>query len=445
MITPEPEIARRLLADHFGAVDGQFIMGGVRLTELALRFGTPLYVYDAALIRQRLSHLRANLPQFDIYYSVKANPNPSLLQLLLQQGCGLEVASVGELQLACAAGCQPSRIMFAGPGKTDDELNEAVSRGIGEIHVESFQEIERLATFGGHLERSIPVAIRINPKLAVQSGAQAMGGRATPFGIDEELLPEALQRIQAHPALSLSGIHVFYGTQNLNALALISIYGHIAQIAKLVANSRGHPLATIDFGGGFGVPYFEGDSPLDLTALGNGVVPIVQAIRSHPLLAATNLIVEPGRFLTAEAGVFVSRVTDIKQSRGTRYAVLDGGMAQHLPASGNFGQVLKRNFPLLAANRLEEPLSTTYELVGPLCTPLDVVGRAVRMPVLKPGDLIAILQSGAYARTTSPLGFLSHPEPCEVLVDGGQARVIRKRRTFPETARGTCLDQSADS
>jgi diaminopimelate decarboxylase len=329
--------------------------------------------------------------------------------------------------------------MFAGPGKTPSELELAVATGIAEIHIESLDEIEILGAIACRKQVIVSVSIRVNPAVGAQGASQQMAGKAAAFGLDEELIEDAVRAIQHQPNLHLSGLHVFAGTQNLSAASFEALYSNILALAERVCLIAGQPLQTVDFGGGFGVPYFPGDSALNLKTLSDVIQRTMQTAKTKPHLAKTRMVVEPGRFLVAEAGIYVTRVTNIKTSRGIHFAVLDGGLSHHLPSSGQFGQVVKRNFPIEVANKIGALRTTTYELVGPLCTPLDVVGRGVRMPTLEAGDLIVILQSGAYARTTSPLGFLSHYDPMELFVEDGRAEVIRTRGTIADIVRGTEL------
>ncbi len=274
----------------------------------------------------------------------------------------------------------------------------------------------------------MPVALRINPVAGVQDlGAIQMGGRASPFGIDEEQLDEAVRWVVQNPNLEFLGVHMYAATQILDADALGERWLHAVEIARRAAGVAGFPLRQIDFGGGLGTPYFPHESPLDLAKVAMAGKAVADRVDSDPLLAQAQLIVEPGRFLVAEAGVYVIRVIDVKQSRGKRFLIADGGMHQHLAASGNLGQTIKRNFPLAAITRLGEACVQTADLVGPLCTPLDTLGRAVLMPELAPGDLIGVFQSGAYARAASPLNFLSHLSPPEAWVHAGQVTPIRLR------------------
>ena len=419
---------QQLISEMFPASTEKLYIGGVCVEKLAEDFGTPLFVYDESVLLRKWELLRSTYPQrFDIYYSVKANPNPNLLAFFLAQGAGLEIASAGELYQAMEAGCSPGRILFAGPGKTLGEIELALKTKIGEIHAESLTELERIATIAGRLDQTASVALRVNPDGDAQGGAMRMGGKATPFGIDEETLDYALDFALSCPAIEVRGIHLFAGTQLLDAEILLSQYRKGLQIARRVVERLGRPLHSVDFGGGLGVPYFSNDHPLDMELLKTNLNEFMQEISDDPHFADTRFVIEPGRYLMAEAGVYVARVLDVKVSRGKTFAIVDGGMNHHLAASGNLGQTIKRNFPVAVATRLLQPHENTVDIVGPLCTPLDVLARSLAVPHIEAGDLIAVFQSGAYARSASPVGFLSHPTPPEVLVNGGEARLIRRR------------------
>ncbi|MGO9085977.1 MAG: type III PLP-dependent enzyme [Candidatus Sulfotelmatobacter sp.] len=417
---------------------GELMVGGLTISSIVARHGTPLFVYDRAILEQKLSALRGALPsRFAISYSVKANPNPVFLRFYVESGCGLEIASAGEFRLAQSVGCLPENIVFAGPGKTEQELELVIARGIGEIHAESQLEIERINAISEKLRVRIRVAIRVNPDEEGQGGAMRMGGKSAPFGIDEEQLEPLFRRIADYPHIDFCGIHLFVGTQILDCRLLVAQYEKGLEIFKRAASHFELSFHTLDFGGGLGIPYFAGESELDLDLLRSGLQQLMSKIGSEDCFAHAKFMVEPGRFLVGESGVYVARVNDIKVSRGKKYLILDGGMNHHLAASGNLGQVIKRNFPMAIVNKLDLPPSETMEVVGPLCTPLDTLGRSVQLPAADVGDLVGIFHSGAYARTASPLGFLSHPAPPEVWVEGSQDFLVR--------VRGTPEDQLADT
>lgn len=424
---------RTIIDRHFGVTDGELRVGGVSIRDVVGRFGTPIFVYDAAIIDQKWTILhRALPPRFRVYYSVKANPTQALVRRFLDKGSGLEIASGGEFFQAIRAGCPPDKILFAGPGKTDAELEFVLKQGIGELHLESLQEAKRVGELCRCLGVRARVALRINPGSEAQGGAMRMGGKAAPFGVDEEVADCVIDSIVADPYLEFRGLHLFAGTQILDDSILIQQYRRGLDIARAQARRIKTPLHTVDFGGGLGIPYFAHECELNLERLKEGLNALMGEIESDPWLSNAVLLVEPGRFLVGESGVYVSRVTDVKSSRGKTFLILDGGMHHHLAASGNLGQVIKRNFPAAIVNKLDATPMHTVELVGPLCTPLDTLGREVPLPPAEPGDLIGIFQSGAYARTASPLGFLSHPTPAEILVEEGQMRLIRRRGTYEE-------------
>jgi diaminopimelate decarboxylase len=254
-----------------------------------------------------------------------------------------------------------------------------------------------------------------------------MGGKPAPFGIDEEHLESVIEFLESEPAIELCGIHIYAGTQILDCAIIEAQYKKALEIAESVAAKLGRPLHTIDFGGGFGIPYFANETDLDLLRLRESLADMIEGVRRNPMLSAARLIVEPGRFLVGEGGVYVARITDIKVSRGKKFLVVDGGLNHHLAASGNLGQTIKRNYPIGLATKLNSPAEETVDIVGPLCTPLDTLARGLRMPKTEIGDLVAVFQSGAYARTASPLGFLSHPAPPEVWILDGKDTVIRNR------------------
>lgn len=427
---------RSILRRHFSAVGGELHVGGIPIHALAAEHGTPLFVYDAAVLDSQFALLRGTYPaEFAISYSVKANPCPAILRHFLSLGLGLEIASAGEFHQALSAGCPPERILFAGPGKTEAELEFVLARGIGEIHVESLNESRRVASISERLGVRARVALRVNPGAEAQGGAMRMGGKPAPFGVDEERIDGVLDFIVATASLDFRGIHLFSGTQILDAEVLAAQYGRGIEIARRVAGRVGAPLRTVDFGGGLGIPYAANDAPLPMDDLRAALVPLVSEIRADAHFRGTQLMIEPGRYLVGEAGLYITRIQDIKESRGKTFLVVDGGMNHHLAASGNLGQVIKRNFPATIVNRLDEPPGATVDVVGPLCTPLDVLARDIALPGARIGDLVGIFQSGAYARTASPLGFLSQPTPAEVFVRGGAAILARRRGTYDDALR----------
>ncbi|MCP1558977.1 UNVERIFIED_ORG: diaminopimelate decarboxylase [Methylobacterium sp. SuP10 SLI 274] len=423
-----PDLTAALIAQNFiRDAGGVLQVGGLPLTELAKDFGTPLFVYDADTMRRTYRALCAALAGFaEVDFSVKANPNPAVIRVFSQEGAGAEIASGAEFDAAIRAGVPPEKILFAGPGKGAADLDRVIGGGIGEIHLENREEIARVAAAAERHGVHVRVALRINPGATAQGGAMRMGGKPSPFGFDEEDIEAAIDTVEAAPRLHLVGLHLFAGTQGLKADTLLGQWSYGLGLAARIANRIGRPLETIDLGGGLGIPYFFGDTALDLGTIRAGLPDLIATLRADPLMARARVVLEPGRYLTGPAGVYVARVLAVKESRGSRFVITDGGMHHHLAASGNLGQIVKRDFPLAAVSDASGERAATA-VVGPLCTPLDMLARAAPLPPLAEGDLVAVLQSGAYGLTASPTGFLSHPTPAEVLVEGGEAREIRAR------------------
>lgn len=418
-------LARQLVASHFATDGAELCVGGVSVNELKAAYGTPLFVYDGGIMRATYQMLARALGGFaDVYFSVKANPNPAVANLFVQEGAGLEIASGGELEVALKAGAAAGNILFAGPGKGVAELEAAISAGIGEIHLECFEEIERAAGIAAGMGTTQRVAIRVNPAKAAQGGAMRMGGKPAAFGFDEEIMGDVVAAIGKHHSLNLCGVHLFAGTQILDANVLLTQWRHGLEIARTLAETFAVPIETIDLGGGLGVPYHDGDAALDLEAVAAGARELASFKSSCASIASAKVLIEPGRFLTAAAGIYLMEVLASKFSRGERFLICNGGMHHHLAASGNLGQVFKKDYPMVAANRMAGEATMPATIAGPLCTPLDTLGRKTPMPDLEAGDLIAVLQSGAYGLTASPVGFLSHPRPQEVLIENGAHRSI---------------------
>ena len=425
--------ASSLVEQYFHCSGNELHIGEIPISDIAAKYGTPLFVYDCQILERKWSRLRKALPsEFAISYSVKANPNQAILRYFLSKGCGLEVASGGELYQAIAAGCPPEKIVFAGPGKTEAELELALKENISEIHAESLLEVKRIGSISRRLGIKGRLALRINPSEEVQGGAMRMGGKPSPFGIDEERVDVVLDRILSDQSMEFRGIHLFIGTQILDYNILVAQYKKGIQLAWRIANRLQHSLKTVDFGGGFGIPYFPYEQELDVERLGHELSVLMEEIKHEPLFEGTQFMLEPGRFLVGEAGIYVTCVNDIKVSRGRKFLIVDGGMHHHLAASGNLGQAIKRNFPLALLTKINSLSEETVEVVGPLCTPLDVLGRSIKLPKAEVGNLIGIFQSGAYARSASPLRFLSHLTPPEVWVEDEQDRLIRRRGKYQE-------------
>jgi diaminopimelate decarboxylase len=395
-------------------IDDCLQVGGVPLPQLAERVGsTPFYAYDRRLIAERVAGLRRSLPrEIELHYAMKANPMPALVQFMAGVVDGFDVASAGELRVALDTTMSAAHISFAGPGKRASELSAAMAAGIT-INMESEHEMEtiaRLAQAGGRRPR---VAIRVNPDFELKSSGMKMGGRATAFGVDAERVPAMLRRLRALD-LEFVGFHIFSGSQNLRADAIVEAQNNTFELALRLARDAPSPVLVLNIGGGFCIPYFPGERPLDLGPIGDNLS--AQLPRVARELPQAQVIIELGRYLVGEAGVYVCRVLDRKLSRGQVFLVTDGGLHHHLAASGNFGQVLRKNYPVLVGNHVVGEQREVANVVGPLCTPLDLLGDKVELARADVGDLIVVLQSGAYGLTASPTAFLSHPPPAEVLV-----------------------------
>jgi diaminopimelate decarboxylase len=397
----------------FPVVDGCLHVGGLPLTRLAQRVGrTPFYAYDRGLVSARVRELRALLPAaLRLHYSIKANPMPALVQHLAGLVDGLDVASAGELKVALDTGKDPAAISFAGPGKSDAELAQALASGV-QVHAESEREIRALARIGNELGIAPRLVLRINPDFELKGSGMRMGGGAKQFGIDAEQAP-AMLALAAELGLGVLGFHIFSGSQSLKAEAIAEAQEQAIELALRLAHECRDPLRVLNIGGGFGIPYFPGDARLDLAPIGERLDAALPRVRAA--LPQAEVAIELGRYLVGEAGVYVARVVDRKVSRGQVYLVTDGGLHHHLAASGNFGQVIRKNYPATVGNRVGEP-GEVVSVVGPLCTPLDLLAERMELPRADVGDLVVLFQSGAYGLSASPGGFLSHPEAAEVLV-----------------------------
>jgi diaminopimelate decarboxylase len=401
--------------DQF-AIDAEnnLLVGGKSVTELVKLAGqTPFYAYDRQLMTDRVNSLRATLPKdIHLHYAMKSNPMPEVVQHLAAQTDGLDVASGGELNVALATGIDPKTISFAGPGKSNTELKEAIEADII-INMESEGEMERLATIANDLRIQPRVAIRVNPDFELKTSGMKMAGGPKPFGVDAERVPAMLKRV-GELNLDFQGFHIFSGSQNLKPEAIIEAQAKTFALAVQLAEHAPSTIKWLNIGGGFGIPYFPGEQRLDLQPIADHLDLLLQEYR--PKLPDAEIVIELGRYLVGEAGVYVCEVVDIKESRGETYAITNGGLHHHLAASGNFGQVIRKNYPVCVGNRVNSNELSTINVVGPLCTPLDILADKYELPDVTPGDLIVVFQSGAYGFTASPHHFLSHPAPVEILV-----------------------------
>jgi diaminopimelate decarboxylase len=402
-------------ASAFGQIDGKLAVGGVPVDRLAERVGgTPFFAYDRGLLTDRVDLLRAALPaDVQLSYAIKANPMPAVVQHLSGLVDAFDVASAIEMRTALDSPIPPARVSFAGPGKTDAELRQAVAAGVT-IELESEREAARIADTGMALGIQPRVAVRVNPDFAIKGSGMRMGGGPQQFGVDAERVPALLKEL-AGTELEVLGFHVFAGSQNLRADVICQAQRRTVDLILRLAGDAPDPVQYLNLGGGFGIPYTDRDEPLDLAAVGAGLTELMRdTVRPH--FPGARVVIELGRYLVGECGVYVTRVVDRKESRGRTYLVVDGGLHHQLAASGNFGQVIRRNYPIAVANRLGSEPVEQVTVVGCLCTPLDLLADNVTLPEAGVGDLVMLYQAGAYGLTASPTAFLSHPAPAEVLL-----------------------------
>jgi len=393
-------------------------VGNLPLSQIEkLVTSTPFYAYDRQLIINKVSQLASTLPpEISLHYAIKANPYPSLVQLMAGQVSGFDVASKKEMLLAVQTGMPVKNISFAGPGKTYDDIEAAIISGVT-LHVESIGEIEKVQLAAKQLRLKADVAIRVNPKFELKSSGMKMSGGAKPFGIDEEQIPQVLKALPLEQ-INLRGFHIFAGSQNLNADAIISTQQQTfvlaQQLVELSTQITKKKIDYLNIGGGFGVPYFVNDHTLDITSIANNLKTLIKKYKV--LVDGLELIIELGRYLVAEAGIYVCKIVDKKVSRGTTYLVCDGGLHHHLANSGNFGQVIRKNYPLAIGNKLNSKELEQVNIVGPLCTPLDILADKIMLPKANIDDYVVVFQSGAYGASASPKDFLSQPQLSEILL-----------------------------
>jgi diaminopimelate decarboxylase len=403
------------------------VIGGRPITEIVGEFGTPLFVYDGDMVADRYERVRQAFPSFEVFYSLKANPSLALTGFLRTLGAGAEIASGGELFLTKEVGFDPLDIVFAGPGKTDQEIEDAIISGIFALNAESVRELSRIA----HISRLVGVpsrvALRINTAAGLSSAGggsagplhEQMAGGPSKFGIDEEKLDRVAESWDRRTT-EIVGIHIYTASQILDPDEIVANARRTAAAAKHVEDALGVQLSAIDFGGGFGVPHYEEEEPLDLPALGSRVLDEFGAFSSRD---GFRLIVELGRYLVSECGVFVTRVLELKESRGERFIITDGGINQFIRPA-----LMKVRHQARAITRLDQPLSVEAKVSGPLCTPIDITSRDIVVPeALAIDDLIGVFNAGAYGYSMSPQLFLSHPTPAEVIIHDGEIVAARKR------------------
>jgi len=398
----------------FPTKNNELTIGGVKLTQLIQRIGqTPFYAYDRQLLTQRMLELRQQMPDdLKIHYAIKANPMPALVQHMANIVDGFDLASAKEMQNALNTSMPKHQISMAGPGKRPEELSQAIAAGIT-LHVESTHELETIATISEKIGLQAHTALRINPAFELKASGMKMGGGSKQFGIDEEQIPDILKYIKALQ-LDFVGLHIYSGSQNLKAESIIEAQQKSLNLADKLAQYCPSAIRKVNIGGGYGIPYFPGETPLATEQIGDALAPALIKFKSNN--PESEVIVELGRYLVGEAGIYVCQVIDKKTSRGQTYLVVDGGLHHHLAASGNFGQVIRKNYPVSIGNKMCSTDMETVNIVGPLCTPLDRLADKIYLPKAEIGDYVVVYQSGAYGYTASPHQFLSQPECIEALI-----------------------------
>ncbi len=399
---------------NFQVKNNQLFLSGVALKQLSNRVGhTPFYAYDRSLITRRFFELRKNMPHdLKIHYAIKANPMPALVQHMATLADGFDTASAGEMKTALDTTMNANNISIAGPGKRPQEIQQAIAAGIT-INIESKSELSVIEKTSSQLGLAANVAIRINPAFELKMAGVKMGGGAKPFGIDEEQVPSVLKAFKEMD-LSFKGFHVYSGSQNLKEDSIIEAQNQTFLLINKLSEHCATAIETLNIGGGFGIPYFASDTPINTQKIGEQLnESMLKFKKSNP---QTDIIIELGRYLVGEAGIYVCQVIDKKISREKTFLVVNGGLHHHLAASGNFGQIIRKNYPIVNGGKIKSEIMETVNIVGPLCTPLDILAENIELPVTDVGDYIAVFQSGAYGYTSSPHKFLSQPSCEEIMV-----------------------------
>lgn len=408
---------------HFENQDGILMAGNVNVLTLVKEYGTPLYVYDLEIIRKQYEALRRTIPQkVKIFYAIKANPNPSVCSFLRSLGAGAEIASSGELHIALTTGFKGKNIVYNGPGKTDEDIQYAIKNGVRTINVEAMDELYRIEAIAKNEQRPVNVCVRVNPMYNIPHVKMQTGGGSQKLGIDEEQIESVVETALQLQWVRLLGIHVYVGSQILKQGVLLENIENTLDIACRTAKYFGFPLKCINFGGGLGVPFHEFEPEFDVENFGKGLTTLLDKASQEYDLSDTCLILEPGRFLVSGAGIFLTKVISVKESRGKKYGIVDGGINHaFLPIRMN------RKYPTAVANKMDLPAKNSVILGGPLCTSMDVFSTEADLPHVEINDIISIFNSGAYGFSASLLYFLSAPMPAEVIVQNGKHFLARRR------------------
>jgi len=400
--------------NQFSVEHAQLLIGGYTLDGVADILGKQVfYAYDKSVVKAQIDLFHKHIPDpIKLHYAIKSNPYFPIINVMRPWVEGFDVASQKEMLLALQSGMPSRDISFAGPSKQLAEIRAAIVSGVT-LHIESEREFERAVSIGLELNIKAIIAFRVNPAFELKASGMKMGGGPKQFGIDEERLFEILPGLD-YSQFEFRGFHIYWGSQNLKQEAIIDAHNNTFALAQKLVDMTPAPTQTVNLGGGLGIPYFPGEKRLDLAPIGEN---LIQLLKQYPLLAELELIFELGRFLVAEAGIYASRITDIKTSRGHTYLMTNGGLHHHLSNSGNFGQVIRKNYPVAIGNKMGvAPASIKVTAVGPLCTPLDTLADKMPLPEAELGDWLVVFQSGAYGPTASPQDFLGHPHVSEILL-----------------------------
>ncbi|QDX25534.1 pyridoxal-dependent decarboxylase, exosortase A system-associated [Sphingomonas suaedae] len=390
---------------YFAGQSGDLRIAGRSASDWVAEAGTPVFVYDTAIVRERIGQLRAALPRaVEIHFAIKANPLPAFLEIVSPLVGGLDVASGGELAKALAVK-DAAHVSFAGPGKRDVELEAAIVAG-ATLNLESEGEADRALAIAERLGVTPKLAVRVNPSFELKGSGMKMGGRPSPFGIDAARVPALVRRLIAAGA-DWRGFHIFAGSQALDSDAICETQAATVGLARELAEAAGARAPLVNIGGGLGIPYFAGDVPVDIGLVGERLAEAIEPDQAYAI--------ELGRWIAGECGVYLTRIVDRKVSGEETFLICDGGLNHQLAASGNFGTVVRRNYPIAIAGKMGIAADETVSVVGPLCTPLDRLGDKVALPHAEPGDVVALFLAGAYGASASPAAFLGHGPAAEIV------------------------------
>lgn len=420
------------MLEYFNRETSRLSIGGADFEDFVRQFKTPLYVYDAEIIIRKYRRLREAMPpHVQVYYAVKSNPNLAVIRILAELGCGFDVASIGELAAIKKLGIEGTRVVFTGPGKSDEEIASALELGLYAFNCESENEVLRINTAAKKVKKRIKIGLRINTDYAIREKIKMIGGtQAKKFGIDEDRIFDVIERVKKLEYVEIIGIHVFNAAQVLDHIELAANTKNILRLAAEITRQKKLDLEYLDIGGGLGIPYSADEKELDVEALGREF----QVMRSEfRELEKVRWIVEPGRYLSGECGVMLTKVIDVKTSRDIRFVITDAGINHFLRPA-----LIQQNHPVFIANKFDQPPTQAYRVEGPLCTSLDCIGRDVMLPEPALGDVLAFFNAGAYGFTESMPYFLSHPIPAEVMIRDGNVTLIRKR-TEPSEYIDNCI------